>query len=401
MKKSDKKNEQKIVVFKFGGSALSSSEGQQTLKNEVLKAKTLAKNQNDSCPAYTPVFVLSAIGKTKKNENDEKLTDLLIAYNEALKSGVKQKISACKLKIESKLFLFFLNFYDEKTARKKAETSFFKFFGCGKLLNDELISRGEYFTAKTLSVVFGGSFCDPKDLIYLRENGLINFEKTAEHAKNALISIKNPPFICGFYGNQNGKIKLFPRGGGDESGAILSSVLNADLYVNYTDRCGIKNAPPDITDCAKTIKKICYSDLKTLCFSGANVLSEEAATLICRKKLKTAVKNAIVNNPNAQKTITAKKRKHVFKAISFKKSNNGLCSVFLLGKGLKSKKNRKKAADILNANTISFAMRYDKKSVRFEINETNAEKAIKLLYITFIASKTCRKKSAKNTVKRS
>lgn len=387
MNKESEKHKQKIVVYKFGGSALACSIGQKTLKKEVLKAKTRAKSQNDARPAYTPVFVLSAIGKTQKNESDEKLTDLLIAYNEALKSGVKRKINACKLKIESKLFLFFLSFYDEKTARKKAETSFFKFFGCGELLNDELISRGEYFTAKTLCEFSGGSFCDPINIFYLRKNGQIDFEKTAKRTKSAFCSIKNPPFVCGFYGNKNGKIELFPRGGGDLSGAIAASVLNAFLYVNYTDSYGIKNAPPDIIKSAKTIRRICYADLKTLCFSGANVLSEQAAELICRKKIKTAVKNAIAITQNAPKTVTAKKRKHVFKAIASKKTADGQRVISLLGKGLKNKKCRKTAAERLKANNISATIRYDKKSVRFELSEANAEKAIIILYKTFIAGK--------------
>ena len=92
------KNERKITIFKFGGSALANKNGQQTLKNKVLAARNVSAvrtranaanagaNLNDG---RLSVFVLSAIGKIQNANaegNDEKLTDLLIFYDNALKT---------------------------------------------------------------------------------------------------------------------------------------------------------------------------------------------------------------------------------------------------------------------------------------------------------------------------
>lgn len=396
------KNKQKTVVFKFGGSALASKAGQQTLKNEVLNAKrNEAKNLLNSCEknfysARFSVFVLSAIGKSPDVLNDEKLTDLLICYDFALKSGEKQKIICAENKIKNKLIAFYKCFYTNEAAQKKSKTAFKKYFARQAALktnfeislkdnqNDFLISRGEYFTAKTFCDFFGGSFFDAKNLIFINEKQKPDLIKT----KNALTRtlIKNStktPFITGFYGNQNGKIKLFKRGGGDFSGAIVSKCLNADLYVNYTDVNGIKNAPPVFIKNAKTFKKISYRNLKTLCSAGANVLSEQSALLICRKKIRTVIKNAFDLSKSPQKTVTAKKQKSVFKAITVKSTNEIAC-IFLFGKGLKSKKSRKKIKSMLTENKIIANVYYDKKSVRLKTNEANAEKAIKLLYDNFI-----------------
>ncbi len=43
----------------------------------------------------------------------------------------------------------------------------------------------------------------------------------------------------GFYGTSaNGHIQVFPRGGGDITGAILAKCLHADVYENWTDVSG-------------------------------------------------------------------------------------------------------------------------------------------------------------------
>ncbi len=413
------KNERKITIFKFGGSALANKNGQQTLKNKVLAARNVSAVRTRANAANAgaelndgrlSVFVLSAIGKIQNANaegNDEKLTDLLIFYDNALKTKNAQEISLAQKLIKNKLFNFFRRFYadekppvkklpanekktkNEQAAIKKAENAFNLYFAGNFYSSDELISRGEFFTAKTFSQIFGGEFFDSKNLVFIKNNGRIDFNKTKAALKNAVNNYpahKKPPFITGFYGNLNGKTKLFKRGGGDLSGAVLSNCLNARLYVNYTDVNGIKNAPPAIIKIAKTFKKISYGNLKLLCLGGANVLSEQSALLICRKKIKTKIKNALNLSPCAPATVTSKKQKDVFKAITFKQcvKNADFVTVFMFGKGLKNKKCRKNILYILRRADINAVLKHDKKSVRLMIEKTNAEKAIKLLYDNFI-----------------
>ena len=81
----------------------------------------------------------------------------------------------------------------------------------------------------------------------------------------------------GFYGTSaNGHIQVFPRGGGDITGAILAKCLHADVYENWTDVSGFLMADPTIVQNPKGITHITYSELRELSYMGASVLHEEA-----------------------------------------------------------------------------------------------------------------------------
>ena len=81
----------------------------------------------------------------------------------------------------------------------------------------------------------------------------------------------------GFYGTSaNGHIQVFPRGGGDITGAILAKCLHADVYENWTDVSGFLMADPTIVKNPKGITHITYSELRELSYMGASVLHEEA-----------------------------------------------------------------------------------------------------------------------------
>ena len=73
-------------------------------------------------------------------------------------------------------------------------------------------------------------FCDSSEFIQFNEND-VNLYKSYLNFKR--LNISYPVVIPGFYGkDKNGKIKLFSRGGGDESGSLISLLSNADIYEN-------------------------------------------------------------------------------------------------------------------------------------------------------------------------
>lgn len=328
-------------------------------------------------------------------------------------------------------------------ALKNAETLYEKTLNEKTILKNGLdycVSRGEYLTCKILCSAFNGSFLSAERVFYISrtDNGAnkgannsagnkadntgnkadnilradklkINLKKSRAALLNALETTppqrkfradltqgtqrkppdansaeqRKPLLITGFYGNYGGKIKLFPRGGGDLSGALAAACARAELYKNYTDVCGIKNAPPDIIKNAKTFKRVCYADLKRLIFSGASVLSRESAELICNKKIKTQILSAVAAE-NSPKTLTSKKRKGVFRAICVKLEQENAV-ITMLGKSFKSKKFRRTAATLLKkANLPPLNITYDKNGARICTKQANAENTVKLLYYRFI-----------------
>lgn len=360
---------------------MASKEGLAALKSFALSEKK------------QKIIIISAIGKSF--DGDKKLTDLLFKLHALT---LKQKSAEEKrelLKTESaiikKLATLIENVFNVsfKQASLTAK-SLYKKHLCENAVAknvDYCVSRGEYLTCKILSRALGGKFLSAEHAFYAylsREKIIINKQKTCAAVNSALsaLSARKTLFVPGFYCNVSGKIKLFPRGGGDLSGAIAALHVKCALYKNYTDVDGVKNAPPNVIKGAKTFKRISYADLKRLIFSGAEVLSNEAAALICAKKIKTQILNSA--NNLARKTLTAKKRKGAFKAICVKKGQNHSI-VTILGKSFKSKKFRKAALLLLTKNNVAINKSfYNKNGATFCVTQSDAEKTVKLLYYGFL-----------------
>ncbi len=141
---------------------------------------------------------------------------------------------------------------------------------------DFAASRGEYLNSLILAKFLGFDFIDAESVVFFRENGLYDDEKTNDELKKEL---KNHEYaiIPGFYGVMpNGTIKTFSRGGSDITGSIVARAAEATIYENWTDVSGCLMADPRIVDEPLPIKTITYSELRELSYMGASVLHEEA-----------------------------------------------------------------------------------------------------------------------------
>ena len=124
---------------------------------------------------------------------------------------------------------------------------------------DELASRGEYFSARLMADYLGFKFVDAADWVKFRFDGTVDQESSYEALRNQVDGIG--VVIPGFYGQlPDGKIKTFTRGGSDITGALAAAALDADVYENWTDVSGILMADPRIVDNPQTIPEVTYSD---------------------------------------------------------------------------------------------------------------------------------------------
>ena len=102
---------------------------------------------------------------------------------------------------------------------------------------DELASRGEYFSARLMADYLGFKFVDAADWVKFRFDGTVDQESSYEALRNQVDGIG--VVIPGFYGQlPDGKIKTFTRGGSDITGALAAAALDADVYENWTDVSG-------------------------------------------------------------------------------------------------------------------------------------------------------------------
>ena len=246
-----------LKITKFGGSSCASAE-------QFRKVRAII----ESDPSRRFVVVSAAGRKTKK---DNKITDLLYLCRAHVDYHVDyhpvfEIIRARFLEIKAELGL---------STPIEADLDAL----CEKLPDlsvDELVSRGEYFTARLMADFLGFPFVDATDVIAMEFDGSFNFEKTSENLKTVLS--EHDCFVMpGFYGKTpDGAVRVMTRGGSDISGSILARCLKADMYENWTDVSGFLMADPRIVENTRNIERITYEELRELSYMGASVLHEDA-----------------------------------------------------------------------------------------------------------------------------
>ena len=272
-----------LKVAKFGGTSLADA-------GQFKKVYTIVKNNDER-----KYLVVSAPGKRFKDDN--KITDLLYLTYAHLKFSVPY--GPVLDIIEERFNLIKDEFYlntdldrEFKIIRENLDN---------KCEEDYVVSRGEYLCALLMADYLDCDFVDSKHLIFFNYDGTVNQEKTSKKLTD-LLSKSNKAVIPGFYGSYpDGSIKTFSRGGSDITGAIVSSVMGADIYENWTDVSGFLVADPRIVNNPKQIKKITYQELRELSYMGASVLHEEAVFPVRQAGIPINVKNT--NDPENPGTL--------------------------------------------------------------------------------------------------
>ncbi len=238
--------------------------------------------ESDPCRKYV---VVSAPGK--RYSGDTKVTDLLYASFEELSvSGTcKNKFSAVRGRFASIVKELNLQFEINRLL-DETQTEIDK-----QKNEDFTASRGEYLCARIVAEVLGAKFIDAKDVIFFKENGTLDGEKTYKAVGEAVRGV-NLAVFPGFYGSDtNGKVKTFSRGGSDITGAIIARAVNASVYENWTDVSGFLACDPKIVHNPKNIKSISYKELRELSYMGANVLHSDSIFPVRKANIPIQIKN--------------------------------------------------------------------------------------------------------------
>ena len=262
-----------LKVTKFGGSSMADA-GQYRKVRDIIMADPSRK-----------VVVVSAAGK--RDKGDHKLTDLLYLCHAHTQYGVDctpifDMITSRYLEIRDELELN-LDLESEFEALKKRLDK-------KRVTQDELVSRGEYFSAKLMAAYLGYNFVDAADWVKFNMDGTVNTEESYEAFRDAAAG--DGVVTPGFYGSMpGGHIKTFSRGGSDITGAYAAAALDADVYENWTDVSGILMADPRIVDDPMTIPQVTYDELRELSYSGAQVLHEGTIFPVREKGIPVNIRN--------------------------------------------------------------------------------------------------------------
>jgi aspartate kinase len=144
-------------------------------------------------------------------------------------------------------------------------------------------------------------FVDPCEIIFFDKYDRLDSVRTHNETKKCLSNHKKA-VIPGFYGcSYDGKIKTFPRGGSDITGAIIANGVNADIYENWTDVSGLLMADPNIVENPRPIDTITYRELRELAYMGAHVIHDEAIFPVREAGIPVKIKNT--NKPDDPGTL--------------------------------------------------------------------------------------------------
>ena len=271
-----------LKVLKFGGTSLADAEHFRIVA-DIIKSEPERR-----------YVVASAPGK--RFSADTKVTDLLytcyeLAANEQDITEVFEQIKSRYNDIINELGINL----DLSDSFEKIKLSVIHNSG-----RDYVASRGEYLNAKILAAYLGFDFIDAKKVIFFREDGTFDSEKTNDTMRSYL-SKHEYAVIPGFYGSMpNGTIKTFSRGGSDITGSIVARAANATVYENWTDVSGFLMADPRCIDNPKVIDTITYKELRELSYMGATVLHEDAIFPVRYSKIPINIRNT--NKPEDRGT---------------------------------------------------------------------------------------------------
>lgn len=295
-------------VSKFGGSSLVSAK-QFKKVGDIIRA--------DKSRRYV---VPSAPGK--RNDKDEKVTDMLYACYDAASEGrsYKKILEKIRGRYEEIIEGLDLNLnLDHEFA--KLEENFLA--GAGR---DYAASRGEYLNGIVIANYLGYEFIDAAEVIFFDEQGNFEADLTDKELSERLSHVERA-VVPGFYGSRpDGSIKTFSRGGSDVTGSIVAKAVHADLYENWTDVSGFLVTDPRIVEDPEVIETITYRELRELSYMGASVLHEDAIFPVRKEGIPINIRNT--NRPEDKGTLivetTCRKPRHTITGVAGKK---GFCAI--------------------------------------------------------------------------
>ena len=272
-----------VKVVKFGGSSLADADHFRQVAS-IIKADPARRYVVPSAPG-------------KRSKDDIKVTDMLYSCYEKIRKqeNIDELYEQIKARYNGIIADLGLNF------DISGELEYVKNAMMHRSGRDFAASRGEYLNGLILSKYLGYSFIDAENVIFFRENGTFDEEKTNAELSRELAQHERA-VIPGFYGVMpNGTIKTFSRGGSDITGSIVARAAEADLYENWTDVSGFMMADPRIVEKPCAIKTITYRELRELSYMGATVLHEDAIFPVRYAGIPINIRNT--NEPEAPGTM--------------------------------------------------------------------------------------------------
>lgn len=235
-----------LIVQKFGGSSVANKENLKIVAQKIIKEKNKGNNV---------VVVVSAQGKT---------TDKLILEEKELSINASPREHDVLVSVGEQITIAKLSILLQELGYKAISLTGWQI---------PIITTSEYSNSKI-------KYINNKTIEEKLEEG-------------------NIVVIAGFQGiDENGNITTLGRGGSDTTAVALAASLNAERCDIYTDVDGVYSTDPRITENAKKIENIEYSEMLELASLGAKVLHNRCVEIGDKFNIPIYVKSTFEENNN-------------------------------------------------------------------------------------------------------
>ena len=312
-----------MKVCKFGGSSLADAKQLGKVMDIVL-----------SDPARR-IVVVSAPGK--RNKEDTKVTDLLIALAETALAGkdtskplaavvARYAEIASELKLGDEIVAGIEKDLKGRIASSRDNPGEFM---------DLLKAAGEDNNARLVAEAFcargvKARYASPKDTGMILEgefgNAVLNPD-SYRRLSRALSDFEGIVIYPGFFGyTVDGRIATFPRGGSDITGSILAAAVRADVYENFTDVDSVYPVDPRVVPEVKEgIGTMTYREMRELSYAGFGVFNDEAIFPAVQARIPINVRNT--NHPSEPGTMIVQTRRVTPGTVTGIASEDGFCNI--------------------------------------------------------------------------
>lgn len=240
----------RVLVQKFGGTSVA---------NPERRAQVAAKISQAVSQGYSPVVVVSAIGRA----GDPYATDTFIKLVSSIYSEVPKR--------EMDLLM-----------------------SCGEVISGTVMVstlqslglEAVFLTGGQAGIITNDCYGDAR-IIRVQPDRI---QKQLEEGKVVI--------VAGFQGvTEDGQITTLGRGGSDTTAAALGVALDAEAIDIYTDVDGIMTADPRIVEDAKIHDVVTYNDICHLAHQGAKVIHPRAVEIAMQKNIPLRVKCTFSDAP--------------------------------------------------------------------------------------------------------
>lgn len=242
----------RILVQKYGGTSVATPEGRRRVADRILQAQA---------EGWSPVVVLSAMGRHPEPYATDSLLGLVKPYAEHLDARETDMLASCGEILTCVVVSHYLR---SRGAKARA------FSGPGAGIRTD----GGFGEARVQSV-------DPQPLLRALQAGEI-------------------ALVAGFQGaTPDGDVATLGRGGSDTTAVALGAALGAEVEI-YTDVEGVMTADPRVVQEARVLAGITFEEMGEMANEGAKVVHPRAVEMAESHGVPVVVRSTFSDAPGTR-----------------------------------------------------------------------------------------------------